>query len=288
MVYGRPAIAAGLPIGLEVELSDGDGPALVSDDAALAGDARPQRLVAEAAALAGIDPRRVVVARTLGAAAGARASAAPPRWRSPRCARSSTPPGRTLPSATALDWGRRLEAIFHGTSSGHRSGGGRARHLLPLRARRAAERDAGAAGRDRCRSSSRSATASAQHRRGGRRPARALGSRPRAPRSALRRGRRGRSSGAQRRSSAGDLAALGRAFDDNQALLETLGVSSEEIAALVAAARRAGALGAKLTGGGAGGAVIALSAAPEDLAARLEREGWRTVVTRIAGRSAPG
>ena len=45
---------------------------------------------------------------------------------------------------------------------------------------------------------------------------------------------------------AGDLVALGRAFDDNLALLETLGVSSDEIAELVAAARRAEALGAKL------------------------------------------
>src|SRR5262249_58616790 len=80
---------------------------------------------------------------------------------------------------------------------------------------------------------------------------------------------------------AGDLAALGRAFDDDQALLETLGVSSEEIAALVSAARRAGALGAKLTGGGAGGAVIALAPAPEAGALRVEDGGGATLGTRV-------
>jgi mevalonate kinase len=57
---------------------------------------------------------------------------------------------------------------------------------------------------------------------------------------------------------AGDAAALGAACDRNQALLEALGVSSPEIEQRVGAARDAGALGAKLTGGGAGGAVIAL------------------------------
>src|SRR5262249_27005927 len=74
----------------------------------------------------------------------------------------------------------------------------------------------------------------------------------------------------------------------NQALLETLGVSSDEIAQLVVAARRAGALGAKLTGGGAGGAVIALAADPEAVAARLERAGWTALVTRVGEPPAAG
>jgi mevalonate kinase len=83
---------------------------------------------------------------------------------------------------------------------------------------------------------------------------------------------------------AGDLPALGRAMDDNQALLERLGVSSDEIAALVGAARRAGALGAKLTGGGAGGAVIALAERPDVVARRLEEDGWATLVVHIGMR----
>jgi mevalonate kinase len=85
----------------------------------------------------------------------------------------------------------------------------------------------------------------------------------------------------------GDLAGLGRAFDDNQVLLEQLGVSSDEIAALVTAARRAGALGAKLTGGGAGGAVIALAEDPAAVAQRLELEGW-TALSITIGAAAPG
>ncbi len=53
--------------------------------------------------------------------------------------------------------------------------------------------------------------------------------------------------------------ALGRAMDANHALLAEAGVSTAGLEALVSAARRAGALGAKLTGGGLGGAVIALA-----------------------------
>lgn len=58
---------------------------------------------------------------------------------------------------------------------------------------------------------------------------------------------------------AGSLAGLGRAMDENHRLLERLGVSTDGLESLVAAARRAGALGAKLTGGGGGGAVISLA-----------------------------
>ncbi len=57
---------------------------------------------------------------------------------------------------------------------------------------------------------------------------------------------------------AGDAAALGPLFDANQAALEALGVSSAPLERMIAAARAAGALGAKLSGGGRGGNVIAL------------------------------
>lgn len=56
----------------------------------------------------------------------------------------------------------------------------------------------------------------------------------------------------------GDLAALGPLLTRNQNLLEQIGVSSPELERLVAAARRAGAAGAKLSGGGWGGVMIAL------------------------------
>ena len=58
---------------------------------------------------------------------------------------------------------------------------------------------------------------------------------------------------------AGQTEALGPLMDENQALLSQLGVSSPELERLVLAARRAGALGAKLSGGGRGGNMIALA-----------------------------
>lgn len=58
---------------------------------------------------------------------------------------------------------------------------------------------------------------------------------------------------------AGDWERLGRLMDDNHALLCDLGVSCAELDALCEAARKAGALGAKLSGGGRGGNMIALA-----------------------------
>lgn len=57
---------------------------------------------------------------------------------------------------------------------------------------------------------------------------------------------------------AGDAPLLGQLLDANQALLERMGVSSPELERLVAAARAAGALGAKLSGAGWGGVMLAL------------------------------
>lgn len=51
---------------------------------------------------------------------------------------------------------------------------------------------------------------------------------------------------------------LGPLLDENQAILQKMDVSSTELDRLVAAARTAGALGAKLSGGGRGGNMIAL------------------------------
>lgn len=56
----------------------------------------------------------------------------------------------------------------------------------------------------------------------------------------------------------GDNKALGTLMDENHALLVRMGVSSPELDKLVRAARQAGALGAKLSGAGRGGNMIAL------------------------------
>ncbi len=55
-----------------------------------------------------------------------------------------------------------------------------------------------------------------------------------------------------------EIEAIGKLMDQNQELLETIGVSSPELERLIAAARQAGALGAKLSGAGWGGNMIAL------------------------------
>jgi mevalonate kinase len=57
----------------------------------------------------------------------------------------------------------------------------------------------------------------------------------------------------------GDLVTIGELMDINQALLSAVGVSSEPLERLIQAARSAGSYGAKLTGGGGGGCMIALA-----------------------------
>lgn len=57
----------------------------------------------------------------------------------------------------------------------------------------------------------------------------------------------------------GDLTVLGDAMDENQSCLEQIQVSSPELDGLIQAARKAGALGAKLTGAGQGGVMAALA-----------------------------
>lgn len=63
---------------------------------------------------------------------------------------------------------------------------------------------------------------------------------------------------------AGDVAALGACLDENHALCQKLTVSCAELDALVLAARGAGAAGAKMSGTGRGGLMIAL--APDEQA----------------------
>lgn len=57
----------------------------------------------------------------------------------------------------------------------------------------------------------------------------------------------------------GDAIALGTRLSEFHGLLRELGVSTSELERLIAAALRAGALGAKLTGGGLGGCLLALT-----------------------------
>ncbi len=73
----------------------------------------------------------------------------------------------------------------------------------------------------------------------------------------------------------GQAEALGRLMDENHSLLQQVGVSCRELDRLVAAAHEGGALGAKLSGAGWGGNMIALI--PDGLQGRVD------MMLRLAG-----
>lgn len=79
----------------------------------------------------------------------------------------------------------------------------------------------------------------------------------------------------------GDAEELGALFDMNQALLGAIGVSTPALDAACAQARAAGALGAKLTGAGGGGCVIALTT-PEATQAVLDALSPTSTMTLVA------
>jgi len=78
---------------------------------------------------------------------------------------------------------------------------------------------------------------------------------------------------------------LGALIDENHALLQEMTVSSPELDRLVEAARNAGARGAKLSGGGRGGNMIALveSDQAEAVASTLMEAGAKnTIITQVS------
>jgi mevalonate kinase len=83
---------------------------------------------------------------------------------------------------------------------------------------------------------------------------------------------------------AGEPAKLGPLMDENHVLLQEIGVSCPELDALAAAARAAGALGAKLSGAGRGGNMIAL--VTDETASRVAEAlraagAVRVIVTKV-------
>jgi mevalonate kinase len=87
----------------------------------------------------------------------------------------------------------------------------------------------------------------------------------------------------------GDIPALGPLLSRNHTLLQQIGVSSPQLDALVAAAQAAGALGAKLSGAGWGGVMLAL-VAPDTrvrVAAALEQAGAKRVSATVVNLSRP-
>jgi mevalonate kinase len=78
----------------------------------------------------------------------------------------------------------------------------------------------------------------------------------------------------------GDLVSLGTLLNQNHSLLQQIGVSSPELDALVAAAQQADALGAKLSGAGWGGIMLALVASEQQkaVAHALKAAGAKRVI----------
>ena len=87
-----------------------------------------------------------------------------------------------------------------------------------------------------------------------------------------------------------DRFALGRLMDLNQMLLSGLFVSTQEIETMCQLARSNGAMGAKLTGAGGGGSVVALvngMAGAEKVLEAWTREGFSGFATRVVGGAEP-
>jgi mevalonate kinase len=82
----------------------------------------------------------------------------------------------------------------------------------------------------------------------------------------------------------GALQDVGKLMNENHKLLQQIEVSSRELDFLVSVAREAGAFGAKLTGGGLGGNMLALTPGKElqnKVATAIEKEGFQTIKTVI-------
>jgi len=84
-----------------------------------------------------------------------------------------------------------------------------------------------------------------------------------------------------------DLPKVGELMDENHRLLQEIEVSCKELDKLVELARKKGAFGAKMTGGGGGGCMLALTPGKElqeAVASAIENEGYQVLRTKIGVR----
>lgn len=84
----------------------------------------------------------------------------------------------------------------------------------------------------------------------------------------------------------GEIEKLGELMNINQGLLRAVGASSQELENLIYASLKAGALGAKLTGAGGGGCIIALVKAKDvkNVAKEIRKAGGRAMTIREASK----
>ena len=81
----------------------------------------------------------------------------------------------------------------------------------------------------------------------------------------------------------GDYESVGRAMSENQLMLQSIGVSSPELENLIRAAVPT-SLGAKLTGAGGGGCMVALTRNPKATSEAIELAGGRTIISSIGAK----
>ena len=79
-----------------------------------------------------------------------------------------------------------------------------------------------------------------------------------------------------------DYVKLGELMDKNHKILHTIGASSKEIEKMIDAAKRGGAYGAKLTGAGGGGSIIAIGDKLEKIVENIEKRGGTAFLVSIS------
>jgi len=280
VVYGHPALAVPLTLGVTAR-------AVASDRCTLTGltdlnEAQRGMLDAAFEAVAeatGRPPLRITVSSTLPVSMGLGSSAA----LAVAVSRLLLSAAGSRPSpAKVLGLALRMEETFHGTPSGvdHTVSA----HGAPVLYRRASPGRQARVRQVRVGAPATLVLALAGPRRGTQQTVAAL--RQRAKRWPKRYGRLFEEMGrlaleGTRALEAGDLETLGDAMNVNHGLLAAAGVSSPALDVAVDALRRAGALGAKLTGaGGDGGAVVALFRSPPPVAT-LEQAGLTVLTSEL-------
>lgn len=81
-----------------------------------------------------------------------------------------------------------------------------------------------------------------------------------------------------------DHRSIGKLMNVNHGLLDALGVGTVELSELVYAARDAGAYGAKITGAGGGGCMVAITDSPVEVSEAIENAGGQAIITRFTSK----
>jgi hydroxymethylglutaryl-CoA reductase len=280
VVYGHPALAAGLPIGVHARVRPGRGRVLGVDwqlDVTMGDGSDVGTALERLAEVLGVDCRALDVTLTteIPARAGLGSSAAMAvavaRALAPWVGASNDPDAITAAVSAA-------ETVFHGTPSGvdaaAASHGGvgqfvKGQGWTPVAMRQPIKLCVGLSGRPRRTADLVESLALLSRRTpAARKLIDVLGEISAAGLDAL---------------ALGDIDSLGRLFDLAHGVLAGLRLSTIELERLVHGARAAGALGAKLTGAGGGGAVIALAPSHrQDVIDRWQADGFTGLTATLA------